>query len=121
MHQLKSKHLGTGGYILSLKGSHTFFNYINKTILRPLDELIFEEFILNYDEPIYQMKPALCIQEIILAGPEADLLLPSLLINERKDRMKANKTTGFNKVRRELKRVAQQTKKALLAKEIAFK
>lgn len=121
LHQLKSKHLGTGGYILSLKGSHTFFNYINKTILRPLDELIFEEFILNYDEPIYQMKPALCIQEIILAGPEADLLLPSLLINERKDRMKANKTTGFNKVRRELKRVAQQTKKALLAKEIAFK
>ena len=119
--QLKSKHLGTGGYILSFKGAKIFFDYINTTNLRPLDELIFEEFIFKYNEPVYQMKPALCIQEIILAGPDSELSLPSLLIDERKSRMKAHKVKGLSKIRRELKRVIQQTKKIILAKEIPFK
>lgn len=119
--QLKSKHLGTGGYILSLKGAKIFFDYINTTNLRPLDELIFEEFIFKYNEPVYQMKPALCIQEIILAGPDSELSLPSLLIDERKSRMKAHKIKGLSKIRRELKRVIQQTKKIILAKEVPFK
>ena len=79
--------------------------------MRPLDELIFEEFIFKYNEPVYQMKPALCIQEIILAGPDSELSLPSLLIDERKSRMKAHKIKGLSKIRRELKRVIQQTKK----------
>tara|TARA_R110002073_G_scaffold336437_1_gene533335 strand:+ start:2376 stop:3149 length:774 start_codon:yes stop_codon:yes gene_type:complete len=118
--QLKSKHLGTGGYVLSLRGAMLFFDYINNTNLRPLDELIFEEFIAKHNEPVYQMKPALCIQEIILAGPNANLSLPSLLIEERKDRMKSDKIKNLNKARRELNRIILQTKKVILAKEIPF-
>ena len=75
---------------------------------------------MKHNEPVYQMKPALCIQEIILAGPNANLSLPSLLIEERKDRMKSDKIKNFNKARRELNRIILQTKKVILAKEIPF-
>lgn len=119
--QLKSKHLGTGGYILSLKGAQIFFDYVHSTNLRPLDELIFEEFIFKYSEPVFQIKPALCIQEIILAGPGADLSLPSLLTDERINRMRSEKTKGLAKVNKEVSRLITQTKKALYAKEVPFK
>lgn len=116
--RLKGRNLGTAGYILSLRGAQIYIDYISKNKLLPLDELMFDDFIKHGAEPVYQMTPALCIQEMLLNKNNPSL--PSALIKDRKDRMHSEKRSGFDKLKREINRLATQTQKALLAKEVPF-
>lgn len=117
--QLTGENLGTAGYILSLQGAKTYLNYIQQTELQPLDELMFDDFIANNIEPVYQMRPALCVQEMQLYQEQS--LLPSALLDARKERMRLEKKSGFSKVEREVNRLIFQIKKTLFAKELLFK
>ena len=117
--QLKGENLGTAGYILSLQGAQKYLDYLAHHQLRPLDELMFDDFIACGSEPVYQMMPALCIQEMLLNKETP--ALPSALIKERKDRMHSEKKTGLYKVKRETSRLMRQAKKTLFAKELIFK
>lgn len=117
--QLKGKNLGTAGYILSKKGAKVYFDYIKSHALLPLDRLMFEDFINQGSEPVQQLVPALCVQEMILYKHNPSL--PSALLKERKERMKAEKEKGMAKVNKEASRLITQAKKALFAKEVAFK
>ncbi|WP_430737125.1 glycosyltransferase family 25 protein [Psychrobacter sp. VH5] len=117
--QLKGENLGTAGYILSLHGAQKYLDYLAHHQLRPLDELMFDDFIACGSEPVYQMMPALCIQEMLLNKETP--ALPSALIKERKDRMHSEKKTGLYKVKRETSRLMRQAKKTLFAKELIFK
>lgn len=117
--RLKGENLGTAGYILSLQGAKIYLDYIKTSTLRPLDELIFDDFITRCIEPVYQMLPALCIQEMLLNKEHP--ILPSALMHERKDRMHSEKKSGLSKLKRETNRVVLQTKKSLFAKELVFK
>jgi glycosyl transferase, family 25 len=63
---LKAKHLGTAGYILSLKGAESLLNYVRShEVSTPIDRVMFEEYLANGSYPIYQMVPALVIQSKI--------------------------------------------------------
>jgi len=119
--QLKGENLGTGGYILSLHGAKLYLDYILSNKLRPLDELIFDKFISQNSEPVYQMIPALCIQEIILNENKTALLLPSSLIEERRNRMSSEKKSAIYKLKRESNRLVLQLKKSMFAKDLYFK
>lgn len=119
--QLKGKNLGAAGYILSVKGAKLLSDYISTHRLQPVDEIIFDMFISQENEPVYQMVPALCVQEKILKESQNGLILPSSLELERKGRMKLEKRKGLSKVKKETDRLILRTKKALFANEVSFK
>ena len=118
---LKGKNLGAAGYILSVSGAKLLLEYITNRKLQPVDEIIFDVFISQQIEPVYQMLPALCVQEMILKERQSEFNMPSSLESERRKRMRAEKKKGFAKVQRETDRLILQTKEALFAKEIAFR
>lgn len=121
---LEGKNLGAAGYILSLQGAKLFLDFILTHPAQPVDRMIFSDFIVSQDEPIYQMLPALCEQEKILKKKQDDkreLRLPSSLTAERKERRKLEKKKGLSKLKREASRLVRNTKKQLFAKKITFK
>jgi len=119
--RLKGKSLGTGGYILSLYGAKIYLEYISNNKLLPLDELMFDTFISHKSEPVYQMTPAICIQEMILNETKTDLLLPSALAEDRKNRMYMETRTKLHKLNREFNRITLQLKKCIFGKNLYFK
>lgn len=119
--QLKGTHLGSGGYILSLNGAQLYFDYFTNNKLIPIDELMFDTFLSERLEPIYQITPALCIQEIILRGNNSELLLPGSLMGDRRMKVDKAKKTFSYKLKRETNRLALQLKKAIYAENIPFK
>lgn len=118
---LKGKHLGTGAYSLSNKGVQQLLSYTLQHIMQPIDETIFRDYIEDNIEPVYQMTPALCIQDIILNASSDNLILPSTIIENRKERMRSVKKKGLAKIRREANRLIDQTKDAIFAKQIPFR
>lgn len=122
--QLKSKNLGAAGYILSLQGAKILLEYVLHNDIQPIDETIFNYFIVNSQEPIFQMIPALCVQEMIIKESKEYLALPSSLEEERKIRNSLKKKEDRNiifKINREIKRLILQLKEILLAKKVIFK
>ena len=118
--QLMGKNLGAAGYILSTKGAKHYFEFLSNSHLQPIDEIIFDSFIDNNIKPVYQLTPAICAQEMILKEQKQNLILPSSLEKERKQRMKAEKKKGLAKFKRELSRIVFQAKERLFGKEIIF-
>jgi len=118
--QLTGKNLGTAGYILSLKGAQKYLDYVRKIQLIPLDQVMFDEFIQAKIYPVYQMTPALCIQEMMLF-PEKKTVLSSDLLAERKARMRKQKKKGWAKIQLEIIRVLKQVKCALVGQRVDFK
>uniref|UniRef100_A5WE45 Glycosyl transferase, family 25 n=1 Tax=Psychrobacter sp. (strain PRwf-1) TaxID=349106 RepID=A5WE45_PSYWF len=117
--QLKGKNLGTAGYILSKQGAKIYLDYLKRHALLPLDRVMFDDFVHQGAEPVQQLVPALCIQEMLLH--KNNPALPSALLKERQDRMKAEKKKGLAKVNKEASRLITQAKKTLFAKEVPFK
>jgi len=118
--QLTGKNLGTAGYILSLKGAQKYLDCVRKIQLIPLDQVMFDEFIREKVHSVYQMTPALCIQEMMLF-PEKKIVLSSDLLAERKERMRKQKKKGWVKVQLEIMRVLKQVKYALVGQKVNFK
>ena len=120
--QLKSKNLGTAGYILSLDGAKTLLGYIQTLDkLIALDHLMFECVITENIFSVYQMKPALCIQDVTLYSCKDSVKFASHLYKERLTRRKYNKKKGMDKIILELYRILYQLKKVLFFKSVGFK
>lgn len=117
--QLKGENLGTAGYIISKNAAQIYLNHIQNNVLLPLDEMLFDYFINHGNKPVYQMVPALCIQEMLL-NKELPLL-PSALVKDRKDRMHLETTSMLYKLKRETSRIMTQARKAVFAKEVTFR
>lgn len=117
--QLKGENLGTAGYIISKDAAQIYLNCIHNNVLLPLDEMMFDYFINHGNEPVYQMVPALCIQEMLLNKEAA--LLPSSLVKDRKNRMYLETTSVLYKLKRETSRIGTQARKAVFAKEVTFR
>jgi glycosyl transferase family 25 len=69
---------------------------------------------------VYQMNPALCIQEMMLY-PAKKTTLSCDLFAERKERMKKQKKKGWVKVQLEIMRILLQIKQMLFATRSSFK
>lgn len=120
--QLKSKNLGTAGYILSLDGAKTLLGYIQTLDkLIALDHLMFECVITENIFSVYQMKPALCIQDVTLYSCKDSVRFASHLYKERLLRRKYNKKKGVDKIILELYRILHQLKSILFFKSVGFK
>lgn len=117
---LKYKNLGTAGYIISKKAAQAYMRFVQENSLIPLDEMMFELFLNLNNLSIYQLMPALCIQEMNLY-PDRKQSLPSDLSIERKQRMKQFKKKGLEKVKVELLRIIMQIKFKLFSVDSIYK
>lgn len=117
---LKCKNLGTAGYILSLEGAKSYLKYVSSNEIIPLDEMMFDCYIKSNNLNVYQLFPALCIQEMMLF-PEKNASLPSDLLIERKARMRKFKKKGFAKLKLEIGRIYRQIQLFCLGKYSVFK
>ena len=118
-YQLKSKHVGAAGYIVSRKGIHYILEQLKVYHLSiPIDDLIFEALLKNKDYLVLQMNPAICIQDFIL---NKKTHFKSALKDERDvrctNKIGKQKLTPFKKFIKELKRPFLQLKR----KKIYFK
>lgn len=84
---LRHKHVGAAGYVLSLEGARQMLAFVRQQIpLRPADHVLFDDFLDTKQLPVFQMLPAICIQEYVLQGSANTAnRLPSSLEQERFD------------------------------------
>ena len=86
---LKSKHFGTAGYVIShgaAKYLIEVFEKFSSEEIKPIDEIIFNQLIDVPRYRVYQLNPAICVQELQL-HQDGSLLL-SHLEQERKNKPK---------------------------------
>lgn len=112
---LMTIHMGGGGYILSQTAARQLLDMLKcSEQLIPVDHLIFREYLKASTQRIYQMSPALCIQDMILK--KGKTIFPSALEevrNERKGEDFSKKRLSFlMKVKREFSRMGAQLYKA---------
>lgn len=120
--ELKSKNLGTAGYILSLHGAKQLISYIQSLDkLIALDHLMFEKLIQDKILSVSQMKPALCIQDVTLFSTKDSVRFASHLYKERLTRRHYDKKTGLDKIFLELSRIFQQIRNLIFFKTVGFK
>ncbi|MFZ3191575.1 MAG: glycosyltransferase family 25 protein [Moraxellaceae bacterium] len=129
--RLFAGHVATAGYILSNAAAHSLFEYVKKyESRRPIDHIMFEHYIYDGEYQVFQMNPALCIQDDVLNRHQARM--PSMLEHDRRQRINdANpnrkiKLTPTQKIMREVMRPFFQllkllTLKHLLSRRVHFK
>ena len=109
LYQLRSPHFGTAGYILNQKGARKLLSLTQKCD-RALDDLLFEKGLNEYfNLKIFQMIPALCIQDFVLTGT----LSESDIINDRFRLRKETERHGFHKLWWEIQRPYWQFRELL--------
>ena len=83
--KLRSTHFGTAGYIISFSAAKYFLNIfanMKEDEIEPIDQLIFDRFLPMDNFQVYQLSPAICIQELQVNQQNSSL--PSQLESERK-------------------------------------
>ena len=95
---LREAHMGCGGYILSLDVAKKLLSFIVESkVLIPVDHFLFRECP---ELEVYQLSPALCIQDYIL-NPNEQKFTTSL---QWRDQV-VSKPKGLQKILREVSRV----------------
>jgi len=92
---LLQDHLATAGYILTLEGARSLLSYVQSNeSTKPIDHIMFVHYVKDGQYPVFQMHPALCIQDDILNQHQARL--PSMLEQDRSQRHKQEKDIEEN-------------------------
>lgn len=111
LRELKERHLGAAGYILTLSGAKTLLEYVKKnTQDQPVDEILFNININNNFVKAYQILPAIVIQMDRIDSK----ILPSQLQDDRSKRVvhtRKIKKHFFSKIKLEVLRVFFKTQK----------
>lgn len=64
--RIKSRHMGMAGYIVSQEGAKNLIAIVKRLgIDRPVDHVMFAELIEQHKNLVYQVSPAICIQDKI--------------------------------------------------------
>lgn len=124
MIRLKSRHVGMAGYLITKKGIDFILSKIKEEPLnKPIDDLIFDDFLKIPNYVVWQIKPAICIQDFFI---HTQTKFESSLKKERDVRCsllskKKVKKTFTQRIIRECKRPFIQMKKYILKATILFK
>ncbi len=107
--KIKTEHMGLAGYVISRNVAKILVKTIQQNgIHKPIDHYLFSDFIEKKDNfDIYQITPALVIQEDVL-NQDLESQLKSSLETERKQRMRRKEKNQFKKLLRETKRLCSQ-------------
>ena len=101
--ELKSPHLGGGGYILSKHAAQSLLAFVQNTLPYHVDQLIFNQYFALNNLKIYQINPTLCIQDCILY-PNSQQFTSYLQWRENQSAPTKITLTGIKKLKRELTR-----------------
>lgn len=116
--KLLNANFGTAGYILSNKAAKSLFNYVKKLpSVDHIDQVMFKSYLLDGEYPVYQMNPALCIQEYLLY-PDNKKFQSSL---SWRSSYKKKEKNPLKKIKRELVRVFLQLYRLPFKVQIIFK
>lgn len=105
--QMKSRHMGTAGYIISQAGAKKLIAMTHAMgVSQPVDLCVFNNFIEDKGSQVYQVVPALCIQDQIYN----DSARFGSELNDAREvaRQLKIKPSGYQKVMRELNKVIRQ-------------
>lgn len=106
LRRLKNPHLGAAGYILSYQGAKALLEYMKEQpVLDHVDQIVFRKYIAEGQLGIYQLNPALCMQDYLL-NPQNQKFKTTL---QWRNKQKI-KSRGLQKLSRELKRLLTQLK-----------
>lgn len=106
--QMKSRHMGTAGYIISQKGAEKLIAMTHSLgINQPVDQSVFKSFIEHNGSKVYQVFPALCIQDQIYNNDSAIFRSELEEIRETKRKLEI-KPSGYKKVSREWNKIVHQ-------------
>lgn len=113
--KLHSPHMGAGAYIISYQGAQKLLHYIknNQSTILAIDHMIFEMYIKNLY--IYQINPAVCIQQRFL-----DNILPSQLEKERNNKSITTHKTTKKKILRLIQRIKRSIGKRTFYQIVPF-
>ena len=108
--RMKTKHLGTAGYIISYEGAKNMIELVRQLgISRPVDHFIFDEFLGRNVHDVYQLSPAICIQDKIYYS--IDSKFGSVIEEDRAPQaLVKHKLSLLQKIRREHNRLLRQLK-----------
>ncbi|HIQ36005.1 MULTISPECIES: glycosyltransferase family 25 protein [Acinetobacter] len=116
--KLLNANFGTAGYILSNKAAKSLFNYVKELAsVDHIDQIMFKKYLQDGEYSVYQMNPALCIQEYLLY-PEAKKFKSSL---SWRNTEKVKEKNLLQKVKRELIRAFLQLYRLPFKVKIKFK
>lgn len=116
--KLLNANFGTAGYILSNKGAHSLLRFIqNEVLIDHIDQIMFKKYLSKGEFSIYQINPALCIQEYLLY-PDNITFKSSLMW---RDCSKNKEQNIIKKINRELVRFLLQVYRLPLKVKILFK
>ncbi len=102
--RLRSQHVGAAGYILRREAARRLLT-LSEKFSDPVDLFLFNPLAGPFDEmTIYQLSPAICVQDWLLHGRRSATDIKSLLQDERSE----TKPQGVSKVLTELRRPLQQ-------------
>lgn len=100
LYRLRSRHAGAGGYIVTRSGAEKMLAS-SARLSDPVDQFIFNPALSSSAAlVIYQLLPAICVQDFVVKEPAMALGLGSDLHAERA----ARKPKGLEKLWREMKR-----------------
>ena len=111
---LREAHMGCGGYIISQDVAKKLLNFIVESkVLIPVDHFLFRECP---ELAVYQLSPALCIQDMILTNGNTQF--PSALEEVRNIRkgkyLKKEKLKFSAKLKKECSRIIRQIQKMMI-------
>lgn len=115
--RLKSTHHGTAAYVVSHQAAVDLVDWVSKLpekAFDALDELIFSQHLHRANLPVYQISPALCIQEFQLN--QANSTLRTTLGNERFGNAPANEIKRQRSLGEKIQREWLRLKKKMWGK-----
>jgi glycosyl transferase family 25 len=117
LRQLKSSHLGTGGYFINASAAE-FLLRATKCVIGPIDQVLFDpKFDLFQKMAVYQIDPAICVQDFLLWKTDKKHNFDSTLQTERDELIQKNsyhtKIKGWGKLMREVRRAQNRVKISL--------
>ncbi|RDF11604.1 lipooligosaccharide biosynthesis protein LpsA, partial [Haemophilus paraphrohaemolyticus] len=123
-YKLTKSNSGTGGYIVTKKGIDFLVKNIKEIKYIEIDNLLFKQLLLKKEYTVWQMQPAVCIQDCLLnpqtssfgvmggEGGERD---------QRRDKKNKKKLPLIIRLVKEVKRPFVKLNKKFLGKKAYFK
>lgn len=124
LNRLTSLHYGAGCYIISHATAKFLLNIVKNTStlnLKPLDHILFRQYLQTKEAPAYQLNPAVVIQEIVLLGKDSSL---NSDIEADREIIRHTQKTPLSipkKLIREMKKIPNALRKTFCYKTVPFK
>ncbi len=124
LNKLTSKHYGTACYIISNTSAKFLLNLLQtlpSSAFNPVDHILFRNYLSLKELPVYQLNPALAIQEDIFCKDTSQLASDIKKDRNITRRTQKEKLSIFQKLIREIKKIPAALRKAFTYKIIEFK